>query len=139
MSQGFFLDKARILERLGDDEEIFAALADLYLQDVEAYCGQLGAALAAADNAVLCREAHTVKGLLATFADVFSDTGASMDEGRKLAEERGGQTDATWHGANLNTASPEEMEAVLADTVLGEFKTRLGRIGLEYQTPLVPA
>ena len=27
------------------------------------------------------------------------------------------------------------MEAVLADTVLGEFKTRLARIGLEYQTP----
>lgn len=75
MSQGFFLDKARILERLGDDEEIFAALADLYLQDVEAYCGQLGAALAAADNAVLGREAHTVKGLLATFAD---DDGAAL-------------------------------------------------------------
>ena len=31
--------------------------------------------------------------------------------------------------------APEEMEAVLADTVLKEFKTRLGRIGLEYQTP----
>ncbi len=77
--------------------------------------------------------------MLATFADVFSDTGASMDEGRKLAEEKGGTVEATWHGADLSTATPEEMEAVLADTVLGEFKTRLGRIGLEYQTPLVPA
>ena len=43
-----------------------------------------------------------------------------------------------WHGADLNTASPQEMEAVLADTVLGEFKTRLARIGLEYQTPAAP-
>ena len=47
--------------------------------------------------------------------------------------------DNSWHGANLATATPEEMEAVLADTVLGEFKTRLGRIGLEYQSPKVPA
>jgi hypothetical protein len=30
------------------------------------------------------------------------------------------------------------MENVLADTVLKEFKTRLGRIGLEYQTPVAP-
>jgi hypothetical protein len=33
---------------------------------------------------------------------------------------------------------PEEMEAVLADTVLREFKIRLGRIGVEYQTPVRP-
>ena len=33
----------------------------------------------------------------------------------------------------------DDLEGVLADTVLGEFKTRLGRIGLEYQSPSVPA
>ena len=33
------------------------------------------------------------------------------------------------------TPEPIELENVLANTVLGEFKTRLGRIGLEYQTP----
>jgi len=43
------------------------------------------------------------------------------------------------HGAELMTATPDVMEAVLADTVLGEFKTRLGRIGIEYQSPKVPA
>jgi hypothetical protein len=32
----------------------------------------------------------------------------------------------------------EEMERVLADSVLKEFKTRLGRIGLRYQTPARP-
>jgi hypothetical protein len=46
---------------------------------------------------------------------------------------------AEWHGTNLSTASPEEMEEVLATTVLGEFKTRLARVGLEYRTPRVPA
>jgi len=30
------------------------------------------------------------------------------------------------------------MEKVLADTVLKEFKIRLGRIGIEYQTPRAP-
>ena len=33
---------------------------------------------------------------------------------------------------------PEAMEQVLADTVLKEFKVRLGRIGLEYQSPVRP-
>lgn len=78
--------------------------------------------------------------MLATFADVFGDAGESMEEGRKLAAEHGeAPDDVTWHGTNLATADPAEMEAVLADTVLGEFKTRLGRIGLEYQSPKVPA
>ena len=36
-----------------------------------------------------------------------------------------GDTGATW--------------SHLADTVLGEFKTRLGRIGIDYQSPKVPA
>jgi hypothetical protein len=30
------------------------------------------------------------------------------------------------------------MEHVLADTVLKEFKVRLARIGLEYQSPATP-
>ena len=82
--------------------------------------------------------------MLATFADAFSDAGESMEEGRRLAadaaESRGEEPlDAEWHGADLGQASPDEMEAVLADTVLHEFKTRLGRIGLEYQSPSVPA
>jgi len=33
---------------------------------------------------------------------------------------------------------PAEMEDLLATTVLKEFKTRLGRIGIEYQTPARP-
>ena len=79
--------------------------------------------------------------MLATFADTFSNAGASMTEGRDVAARHGdgSQPTMSWHGADLSTASTEDLEAVLADTVLHEFKTRLGRIGLEYQSPKVPA
>ncbi len=82
--------------------------------------------------------------MLATFADIFSASAGVMDEARDLAAADAAQRDVDlsgqdWHGVNLMTASTEELEGVLADTVLGEFKTRLGRIGLEYQSPPVPA
>jgi hypothetical protein len=70
--------------------------------------------------------------MLAVFADSFRGSPAEP-RGNKAA------ADADFHGTNLATASPEEMEAVLANTVLGEFKTRLARVGLEYQSPTVPA
>ena len=57
---------------------------------------------------------------------------------RRAREAAGVEGQGTWQGANLSELGPEEMEGLLADTVLGEFKTRLGRIGIEYQTPLRP-
>lgn len=82
--------------------------------------------------------------MLATFADVFSGANESLDEGRKLAAEvtaaQGGEASAAdWHGANLGEVTAEDLEAILGDTVLKEFKVRLGRIGLDYQSPGVPA
>ncbi len=75
--------------------------------------------------------------MLATFADVFRDSRGAMEHERQLTA--GSRTPTTWHGTELTTASTEDMEAVLAGTVLDEFKTRLGRIGLEYRSPKVPA
>jgi len=49
-----------------------------------------------------------------------------------------GPPKAKWHGADLASLEPEEMEQLLATTVLREFKVRLGRLGLEYQTPARP-
>jgi hypothetical protein len=72
--------------------------------------------------------------MLATFADAFRQTQA-------LAElERIGQArvHSEYQGADLGTMEPEQMEHLLADTVLKEFKIRLGRIGIEYQTPAQP-
>ena len=72
--------------------------------------------------------------MLATFADSFrhNQSQAEMD---RIGQERGY---AAYQGVDLGELSPEQMEGVLADTVLKEFKTRLGRIGVEYQTPVRP-
>ena len=81
--------------------------------------------------------------MLATFASIFRHNAAAIQEGRKLAREMaeasGEETAAPeWHGTDLLTAPAEEIEGVLSDTVLKEFKIRLGRIGREYQTPATP-
>lgn len=73
--------------------------------------------------------------MLATFSDSFSRNRDAMEEGRRLSES---DEKADWHGTDLAHASPAEMEGVLSETVLAEFKTRLGRLGLEYQTPSAP-
>lgn len=70
----FVLDRDLILDRLGGDEEIFSMMIDLYLQDVENTALSLATALANGEVVALMREAHTIKGLLATFSD---DAGAA--------------------------------------------------------------
>jgi hypothetical protein len=72
--------------------------------------------------------------MLATFADAFrgNQTAAELE---RIGHER---SHTRYQGADLGAMAPEEMEALLADTVLKEFKIRLGRIGLEYQSPARP-
>ena len=72
--------------------------------------------------------------MLATFAEAFRNTRAP-DELIRLGVAA---PNARYQGADLGTMRPEEMEHLLADTVLKEFKTRLERIGIEYQTPVRP-
>ena len=74
--------------------------------------------------------------MLATFADSFRATPAR--EQLKRLREKTGAPAAEWQGVNLNALEPEQMEDVLADTVLADFKKRLERIGIEYQTPARP-
>ncbi len=45
---------------------------------------------------------------------------------------------AQWQGVSLGEAAPEDLEAALASTILGEFEKRLERIGVRYQTPARP-
>jgi len=76
--------------------------------------------------------------MLATFAAAFRDTTErdEMERITRAAEARGEiAKPAQWQGADLRALEPAEMERLLGDTVLKEFKIRLGRIGLEYQTP----
>ncbi|HZR81172.1 MAG TPA: ferritin-like domain-containing protein [Candidatus Binatia bacterium] len=72
--------------------------------------------------------------MLATFADSFRGN-RTMAELERIGEQR---THGDFQGHDVGDMSLDEMEAVLADTVLKEFKTRLGRIGVEYQTPVRP-
>lgn len=69
MADEFVLDQASILGRLGGDEEIYAMMVDLYLDHVDNNCAALTAAFNDGDTTVLRREAHTIKGLLASFSD----------------------------------------------------------------------
>jgi hypothetical protein len=73
--------------------------------------------------------------MLATFADAFRGN-RTTEELERLGMER---PHSQYQGADLGVLTPQEMEHVLADTVLAEFKTRLGRIGIEYQTPGAPS
>lgn len=87
MAEVFVLDRESILDRLGGDEEIYTMMVDMYRQDVENNCAAIAAALAQGDAAALRREAHTIKGLLATFSD---DAGAAeaaeVEDRAKLGE-----------------------------------------------------
>lgn len=93
MTQHFVLDKALVLDRLGGDEEIFVMMVDLYLQDVDNYVQALSAAQEAADSVTLSREAHTAKGLLATFSDdAGTEVAYTIERQAKAGDLSGMQT-----------------------------------------------
>ncbi len=74
MAEAFVIDRAAILERLGGDEEIFAMMLDMFVQDVDNNCAAIAKAFTSGNPAAVQREAHTLKGLLATVSD---DAGAA--------------------------------------------------------------
>jgi 1,2-phenylacetyl-CoA epoxidase catalytic subunit len=76
--------------------------------------------------------------MLATFADSFRNNRMAAEIDRLEAQAGVARKKADYQGVDLAQMEPEEMEHVLADTVLKEFKLRLGRIGIEYQTPKRP-
>lgn len=102
----FVFDKANVLVRLGGDQEIFAVVIDMYLQDVDNVCARLATSLAADDAVALRREAHTVKGLLATFADeVGSDLALAVEVRAKHGECTGLRSMVTDLQARLQTVA----------------------------------
>lgn len=79
--------------------------------------------------------------MLATFADRMRSPEAQAERVRAQAlnaSDEGQGASATWQGVDLKNAPSEELEAVLSDTILGDFQARLSRMGLEYQTPARP-
>ncbi len=69
MTTPFKIDKPAIMDRLGGDEDIYAMMIDIFLQDVGHNCSNLLTASRSGNAELLVREAHTVKGLLATMSD----------------------------------------------------------------------
>jgi HPt (histidine-containing phosphotransfer) domain-containing protein len=94
MAEAFVLDRGSILERLGGDEEIYAMMVGMFLQDVENNCTAIAAAFAQGDAAALRREAHTIKGLLATFSDDGGAADAAAVEHQAKVDEIGGLGEA---------------------------------------------
>lgn len=90
MLQAFVLKRAEILERLGDDEEIYASLRDMFLDDYGNNRAAMAQALTGGDAAVIKREIHTVKGLLATFSDEAGAAAAQDAENQLRAGDLSG-------------------------------------------------
>jgi HPt (histidine-containing phosphotransfer) domain-containing protein len=109
MAEAFVLDRASILERLGGDEEIYTMMVDMFLDDVENNCTALAAALSSGDVKSLQREAHTIKGLLATFSDEAGAAEALVVE--KTAKE--GELDSLVDAVNDLQARLREVAKVL--------------------------
>lgn len=85
MTDPFVLDRALILDRLGGDEAILLMVVDLFLQDVDHNAQALGKALVQGKAEVLMREAHSIKGLLATLSDdAGAAEAAAIEEQAKL-------------------------------------------------------
>ena len=76
--------------------------------------------------------------MLATFGAQLRQGPGPEEMQRRLAAHGVARKDApaTWHGVKLGEASTEELEAALGGTILKEFKIRLERIGIQYQSPV---
>lgn len=90
MSDSLVLNKSAILESMGEDEELFAETAQMYIDESPKYCQKLRLAVSNNDAQSLRLEAHILKSLLATFAD---------EDGRQLAitvekQAKNGEVDA---------------------------------------------
>ncbi|WP_298397483.1 Hpt domain-containing protein [uncultured Azonexus sp.] len=104
----FVLDKPAILERLGGDEGIFAMMVDMFLTELDNNRQALLTALAG-DSAALQREAHTIKGLLATFSDGF---GAELAQTLEY-QAKNGQVDDARGRVDMLLARVDEVAEVL--------------------------
>jgi HPt (histidine-containing phosphotransfer) domain-containing protein len=82
MATPYILETDELLARLGGDKDIFNIMVDTYLEDVDLNCNALANALADGGAAAIQREAHTVKGLLATVGDNAGSAEAYLVEMR---------------------------------------------------------
>lgn len=110
MSEAFVVNRPEILERLGGDEEILAMMFDMFQQDLDGNCAALVAAIDSGQPDEIRREAHTIKGLLATFSDEAGAAAAYAVEQQAKAGKMNGLADA----ARALERRMREVAAVLA-------------------------
>lgn len=110
MATAFVLDKASILERLGGDEDIYSMMVEMYLQDVDNNCTAIASAFASGDSQTLQREAHTIKGLLATFSDEDGAAEAMLVE----KQAKNGEIDGLGNAVDGLQQRLREVAAVLS-------------------------
>ena len=75
-------DLPEVLRRFGGDRDLLAELVKMFVQESELYGQALETALAEASAPNIRREAHTIKGLLATLADAKGQAMAAALERR---------------------------------------------------------
>jgi CheY-like chemotaxis protein len=105
-----FFDRAAVIENIGGDIALYRTVATMFVDDSSGYIDALHAAVNGSDAKVLEREAHTVKGLLATF---FCDAPAALArEIENLA--KGGDFDGAAARVPQLIAAIESLAAELA-------------------------
>jgi signal transduction histidine kinase/CheY-like chemotaxis protein/HPt (histidine-containing phosphotransfer) domain-containing protein len=84
--EGTGFNRAEALALIGDDEELFAEIAGIFVADAPGYLTDMQDALIQSDWSRLSRIAHTLKGLCATFSAPHAEADA-----RRLEEAANGK------------------------------------------------
>ena len=81
-------DKSALLERLGNDEETFTEVIQMFLEDMPLEIEVLQQAFAKNDTALVQRQAHTIKGVAANVgATVLQETAFRIENSFKESEK----------------------------------------------------
>lgn len=114
IAEGPLFGRSEALRMIGDDEDLLAEVAALAQVELTRQLGALKAALAASDAASARREAHTIKGTVATLgANAVRDAAMAAEH----AARDGDLASAASHASHLETLCArliDELAAYLA-------------------------
>jgi len=80
MSKGPWLDREQIMEQFDGDEELFAEIAELFIEDAPKQMTRIREAVAKGDALALNRAAHALKGSVSNFGvEAVYDLARSME------------------------------------------------------------
>jgi HPt (histidine-containing phosphotransfer) domain-containing protein len=92
------VDKAKALERIDNDVDLYDELIEIFLEDTPAQIEKLGAALSAGDDQLALRQAHSIKSAAANLgAEKMRSIAFLMEDGART----GGVAKAAPHFGEL--------------------------------------